>query len=102
FKLLKVKNAEEFLHCLRHVFALVAVYMQVRTGIVRKSSKGCGMSKNGPEETGCREVDVLVAGAGHVGLITAVSLAAARPSLRVLVVDGAPEGAWRQDGRSSA
>jgi 2-octaprenyl-6-methoxyphenol hydroxylase len=47
-------------------------------------------------------IDVLVAGAGYVGLATAVSIVQARPSLKVAVVDAAPEGVWRKDGRASA
>lgn len=47
-------------------------------------------------------LDVLVAGAGYVGLATAVSLKQARPSLSVAVVDAAPEGAWEKDTRASA
>jgi 2-octaprenyl-6-methoxyphenol hydroxylase len=47
-------------------------------------------------------LDVLVAGAGYVGLAAAVSLKAARPSLSVAVVDAAPADAWRKDGRASA
>ena len=45
-----------------------------------------------PEE---RPLDVLVAGAGYVGLATAVSLKQARPSLAVAVVDAAPAGVWQ-------
>ena len=47
-------------------------------------------------------LDVLVAGAGYVGMAVAVSIRAARPSLRVAVVDAAPAGAWERDGRASA
>jgi 2-octaprenyl-6-methoxyphenol hydroxylase len=47
-------------------------------------------------------VDVLVAGAGYVGLATAVAIKLGRPSLRVTVVDAAPPGAWERDGRASA
>lgn len=47
-------------------------------------------------------LDVLVAGAGYVGLAVAVSIRVARPSLKVAVVDAAPEGAWQRDGRASA
>lgn len=47
-------------------------------------------------------VDVLVAGAGYVGLATAVAIRQARPSLSVTVIDAAPEGAWQRDGRASA
>lgn len=46
--------------------------------------------------------DVLVAGAGYVGLATAVSMSVARPSLRIAVVDAAPEGVWQRDTRASA
>ncbi|MER8693602.1 ubiquinone biosynthesis hydroxylase [Mesorhizobium opportunistum] len=47
-------------------------------------------------------LDVLVAGAGYVGLATAVSLKQARPGLAVALVDAAPTGAWQRDGRASA
>lgn len=46
--------------------------------------------------------DVLIAGAGYVGLAAAVSIAHARPSLAVAVVDAAPSGVWQKDGRASA
>ena len=49
-----------------------------------------------------RPLDVLVAGAGYVGLATAVSLKQARPSLAVAIVDAAPAGAWEKDTRASA
>ncbi|OJU01527.1 MAG: 2-octaprenyl-6-methoxyphenyl hydroxylase [Rhizobiales bacterium 65-79] len=47
-------------------------------------------------------MDVLIAGAGYVGLATAVSMRAARPDLKVAVVDAAPAGVWQKDGRASA
>jgi 2-octaprenyl-6-methoxyphenol hydroxylase len=47
-------------------------------------------------------LDVLIAGAGYVGLATAVSMRAARPDLKVAVVDAAPAGVWQKDGRASA
>lgn len=47
-------------------------------------------------------VDVLIAGAGYVGVAVAVSIKAARPSLSVTVVDAAPPGVWQRDGRASA
>jgi 2-octaprenyl-6-methoxyphenol hydroxylase len=47
-------------------------------------------------------LDVVVAGAGYVGMAVAVSIRAARPSLRVAVVDAAPAGTWERDGRASA
>ncbi len=48
------------------------------------------------------EVDILIAGAGQVGLATAVAIVSARPSLRVMVMDAAPRDAWQKDGRASA
>ena len=36
--------------------------------------------------------DIVVAGAGYVGLATAVAIADAAPGLRLLVVDAAPDG----------
>jgi 2-octaprenyl-6-methoxyphenol hydroxylase len=47
-------------------------------------------------------LDVLVAGAGYVGLAAAVALKQARPGLSVSVVDAAPPGVWQKDGRASA
>ena len=46
--------------------------------------------------------DVIVAGAGYVGIAVAVSIAQSRPGLAVAVVDPAPEGVWRNDRRASA
>ncbi len=46
--------------------------------------------------------DILVAGAGYVGLATAVAIARAAPSLSVRVVDAALEGVWERDSRASA
>lgn len=46
--------------------------------------------------------DVIIAGAGYVGLAIAVSLRNARPGMKVLVIDAAPEDAWQRDGRASA
>ncbi|HTV70804.1 MAG TPA: ubiquinone biosynthesis hydroxylase [Rhizobiaceae bacterium] len=46
--------------------------------------------------------DVIVAGAGYVGLATAVAIRMARPSLGVAIVDAAPPGVWEKDGRASA
>jgi len=46
--------------------------------------------------------DVVVAGAGYVGLAAAVSMRDARPGLRIAIVDAAPQGAWLRDGRASA
>jgi len=51
---------------------------------------------------GAHAFDVVIAGAGYVGLATAVAMRAARPSLSVAIVDAAPAGVWQRDGRSSA
>ena len=55
-----------------------------------------------PFETPADMVDVLVAGAGYVGLTTAVAIKQAAPHLSVTIVDAAPEGVWEKDGRASA
>ncbi|MCB1466317.1 MAG: ubiquinone biosynthesis hydroxylase [Rhizobiaceae bacterium] len=47
-------------------------------------------------------VEILIAGAGYVGLATAVAIKSARPNLSVAVVDAAPAGVWQKDGRASA
>lgn len=62
----------------------------------KKATRG-GM----PEGTPGR-CDVLVAGAGYVGLATALSIARGAPDLAVTVADAAPEGVWEKDGRASA
>ncbi len=58
--------------------------------------------KTGNSKAGRRSVDVLVAGAGYVGLATAVAIKQARPNLSLAVVDAAPAGVWKKDGRCSA
>lgn len=47
-------------------------------------------------------VDVLVAGAGYVGLATALSIARSAPDLSVVVADAASKDVWQNDGRASA
>jgi 2-octaprenyl-6-methoxyphenol hydroxylase len=47
-------------------------------------------------------LDVLVAGAGYVGLAAAVSIKQSRPEMAIAIVDAAPEGVWKKDTRSSA
>ena len=47
-------------------------------------------------------IDILIAGAGYVGLSLGVALKRAAPHLSVRIVDAAPEGVWRRDGRASA
>ncbi|NJR13415.1 MAG: ubiquinone biosynthesis hydroxylase [Phyllobacteriaceae bacterium] len=46
--------------------------------------------------------DIIISGAGYVGLAVAVAITQAAPGLKVMMVDAAPEGAWRKDGRASA
>ncbi|MGH6763387.1 MAG: ubiquinone biosynthesis hydroxylase [Phyllobacterium sp.] len=46
--------------------------------------------------------DVVVAGAGYVGLATAVALKSSAPHFRVAIVDAAPAGVWTKDQRASA
>ena len=47
-------------------------------------------------------LDILVGGGGYVGLSVAVSIKKAAPHLSIMVVDAAPENAWRSDARASA
>lgn len=47
-------------------------------------------------------LDILVGGGGYVGLSVAVSIKKAAPHLDVMVVDAAPEDAWKKDARASA
>lgn len=60
------------------------------------------MATRDTDDTKSATLDVLVAGAGYVGLATAVSLKQARPTLHVAVVDAAPADAWRKEARASA
>lgn len=46
--------------------------------------------------------DLVVAGAGYVGLAVAASVRQAQPELSVAIVDAAPPGVWQKDGRASA
>jgi 2-octaprenyl-6-methoxyphenol hydroxylase len=48
------------------------------------------------------KADILIAGAGYVGLATAVAIRSAAPDLDVLVADPAPPGAFERDTRASA
>lgn len=48
------------------------------------------------------DLDVVIAGAGYVGLATAVSIKQAQPSLRIALADAAPPQSWKKDGRASA
>ncbi len=46
--------------------------------------------------------DILIAGGGYVGLSLALALRQASPHLDVMVVDAAPENAWKREERASA
>jgi 2-octaprenyl-6-methoxyphenol hydroxylase len=48
------------------------------------------------------KTDILIAGAGYVGMAVAVAIKSGRPSLGVTIVDAAPAGVWQRDGRASA
>jgi 2-octaprenyl-6-methoxyphenol hydroxylase len=48
------------------------------------------------------KADILIAGAGYVGLATAVAIRSAAPDLDVVVADPAPPGAFERDTRASA
>lgn len=47
-------------------------------------------------------LDVMIAGAGYVGLATGVAIKQACPHMRIAAVDAAPPGIWEKDGRASA
>lgn len=53
-------------------------------------------------DTGAQRIDILIAGAGYVGLATAAAIADAAPHLSIRIVDPAPEGVWKKDARASA
>lgn len=53
-------------------------------------------------ETLPERADIVVAGAGYVGLGTAVAIRQAAPELSVVLVDAAPDGVWERDTRASA
>ena len=46
--------------------------------------------------------DIIISGAGYIGLATAVSLKQAAPQLDIIVIDAAPAGVWKNDTRASA
>lgn len=46
--------------------------------------------------------DILVCGAGYVGLSAALAIKVAAPSLDIAVIDAAPAEVWRKDQRASA
>jgi 2-octaprenyl-6-methoxyphenol hydroxylase len=60
------------------------------------------MRKQSGDDGEASRLDVLIAGAGYVGLTLAVAIRSARPSLRIALVDAAPAGMWERDGRASA
>ena len=48
------------------------------------------------------EADIVIAGAGYVGLACAVAIKSSAPDLDVVVADAAPAGAFEKDSRASA
>jgi len=55
-----------------------------------------------PKKPNPENADIIVAGAGYVGLAAAVAIAQGAPDLKIIVFDGAPAGMWEKDGRASA
>ena len=49
-----------------------------------------------------RTNDIIIAGAGYVGLATAVALKSSARHLGIAVIDAAPKDVWRNDTRASA
>jgi 2-octaprenyl-6-methoxyphenol hydroxylase len=46
--------------------------------------------------------DIIIAGAGYVGLATAVAIKSSAPDLEIQIVDAAPSRAFERDTRASA
>jgi 2-octaprenyl-6-methoxyphenol hydroxylase len=63
----------------------------------RKSSPVAAETPSAPVKT-----DVLIAGAGYVGMTTAVAIKTGAPQLDVTIIDAAPAGQWKKDPRASA
>src|SRR5690606_25397427 len=112
FQRLEVENVEKFLDDPGHGL-LLPYFKRYLTRAVRQvkpqwqdahteTRRMAPAARKRSETDRSGQVDVLVAGAGYVGLATAVALRSARPSLKVAVVDAAPAGVWQRDGRASA
>ncbi len=97
FQLLEVENAEKLLNGQCHL------RLPQPGPPVADAAESAGASQGGADQKGNeimaattnpaaarQTVDVLVAGAGYVGLATAVAIRQARPSLSVTVIDAAP------------
>jgi 2-octaprenyl-6-methoxyphenol hydroxylase len=67
-----------------------------------KRSDVMARKARGRQRKEAESFDIVIAGAGYVGLVTAVAIAASRPSLSVAILDAAPPDAWKKDGRASA
>lgn len=65
-------------------------------------AKAAKADRGGDPATLPERCDVFVAGAGYVGLATALSIARGAPDLSVVVADAAPAGVWEKDKRASA
>lgn len=48
------------------------------------------------------QTDIVIAGAGYVGMTTAVAIKTGAPQLDVTIIDAAPAGQWKNDPRASA
>lgn len=53
-------------------------------------------------ETSLLKTDIVIAGAGYVGMTTAVAIKTGAPQLVVTIIDAAPAGQWKKDPRASA
>ncbi|MCK5748287.1 MAG: 2-octaprenyl-6-methoxyphenyl hydroxylase, partial [Oricola sp.] len=76
--------------------------MATATPRAKSASKKASKKSGTGAKSSANSIDVLIAGAGYVGLATAAAIAHAAPHLSIRVVDPAPEGVWKKDGRASA
>lgn len=110
FQPLQVENAKQFVHC-RHAASPFGRAAGFRTGYggrqeaerrLRQRTSFPQVNGGVPMTDHASKLDILIAGAGYVGLAAAVSLKQARPNLDIAIVDAAPEGSWQKDNRASA
>lgn len=66
------------------------------------AARKTGERKSDAGKSQAKAIDVLIAGAGYVGLATAAAIADAAPHLAIRIVDAAPKDVWKKDGRASA
>lgn len=66
-----------------------------------KSSREQSATANSAQ-TQAVKTDIVIAGAGYVGMTTAVAIKTGAPQLDVTIIDAAPSGQWKKDPRASA